>query len=283
MTAQSARSQDREFAFSEREFQLFSDLARAQTGIVLGVQKKDMVYSRLVRRLRALKFNSFDEYCQLITAAEGKEEIVNFVNAITTNLTHFFREPHHFDHLREQVLPPILADRARKKPKHLRIWSAGCSAGMEAFSIAMVVKEMTRQGGPWDALILATDIDTNMLAKGRTAEYPIDQLDNIPTRYRQDLTISANREKIRMSEELQSLIVFNHLNLLSEWPMRGLFDAIFCRNVVIYFDKPTQHHLFERMAGFLKPKGWLYVGHSENLSGLSDQFDLMGRTIYQKK
>jgi chemotaxis protein methyltransferase CheR len=272
--------QEREFSFSDEEFRFLAELSNARSGIVIHEHKKDMVYSRLVRRLRALKLPCFADYCALLQSSDGQEEIVNLVNAITTNLTKFFRESHHFDHLRQQVLAPLAAQSSGSK--RLRIWSAGCSAGMEPYSIAMIVKSTLRSLQSWDARILATDIDTEMLRTGEEGDFPLEQLSNIPEAYHGDVKLSTDRQRILMSEALKSLIAFKRLNLLDEWPMKGKFDAIFCRNVVIYFDKPTQAKLFSRMADMLKPDGWLYVGHSENLNNICDRFSVVGRTIYRK-
>jgi chemotaxis protein methyltransferase CheR len=276
--ANSPSPQTREFSFSEKEFRFLATLANTRTGIVLADNKKDMVYSRLVRRIRALGLSSFAEYCELMQSEAGDGEMGNLVNAITTNLTSFFREAHHFEHLHQEVLAPLAA--RPPAPKKLRIWSAGCSAGMESYSIAMTVKSAIKDLKGWDARILATDIDTNMLETGRNGEYAAEQYSNIPTAHRAD--VAQKGSKIQMSPALQELIAFKHLNLLEAWPMSGQFDAVFCRNVVIYFDKPTQAKLFSRMADLIRPNGWLYIGHSENLFKVCDRFELVGRTIYRK-
>lgn len=279
--AKAERSPDeREFSFSDKEFRFLAELANKRTGIVLAEHKKDMVYSRLVRRLRALGLRSFAEYCELMQGEQGQEEIGNLVNAITTNLTSFFREKHHFEHLRDTVLAPLAA--RPPSPKRLRIWSAGCSAGMEPYSLAMTVKSAFKDLQNWDAKILATDIDTNMLKTGSEGEYDAGQYENIPPAFRGDVARAGNGDRIRMSDELKRLLAFKHLNLLESWPMKGPFDAVFCRNVVIYFDKPTQARLFNRIADLIVPGGWLYIGHSENLFKVCDRFELVGRTIYRK-
>jgi chemotaxis protein methyltransferase CheR len=272
------RNDEREFSFSDQEFRLLAGLAQERTGIVLAENKKDMVYARLVRRLRALKLTSFAEYCDLMQGAGGDDEIGNLVNAITTNLTSFFREKHHFDHLEKEVLAPLAAQKSRR----LRIWSAGCSAGMEPYSIAMTMKGAIKDISLWDARILATDIDTNMLNTAAAGEYDAQQYENIPAHYAADVMKSKNEERIRMSNDLKELIAFKPLNLLEHWPMKGPFDAVFCRNVVIYFDKQTQMTLFNRIADLIKPNGWLYIGHSESLFKVCDRFELVGRTIYRK-
>lgn len=278
MSSAARSMEDREFAFSDREFRILADLAQARTGIVLAEHKKDMVYSRLVRRLRALNLPSFAAYCALVQSHEGADEIGHLVNAITTNLTRFFRETHHFEHLRDQVLAPMV----KAKNKRLRIWSAGCSAGMEPYSIAMTAQSAIADVDTWDARILATDIDTNMLATGMQGEYAAEQYEHIPAAYRADVALSPGGDRIQMSDRLRQRIAFKPLNLLEHWPMKGPFDVVFCRNVVIYFDKPTQAKLFSRIADLLVPDGWLYIGHSENLFNVCDRFELVGRTIYRK-
>lgn len=271
----SQQNNQREFSFDERDFRFLADLAQSRTGIVLADHKKDMVYGRLTRRLRALNLSGFTEYCELLQSPEGADEMSHLVNAITTNLTSFFREAHHFEHLRDSVLPKVTG-------KKFRIWSSACSSGMEPYSIAMTMKQAIPDIASWDARILATDIDSNMLNIGREGEYNTNDLEEIPAQYKPYAKSGAKPGKLRISDDIKKLITFNQLNLLEGWPMKGPFDAIFCRNVVIYFDKPTKVKLFNRMADILKPGGWLYIGHSENLHGISDRFELIGRTVYRK-
>ena len=272
-------SEEREFAFTDRDFKFLSQLAYQQTGIVLAEHKRDMVYGRLVRRLRSLKLPSFAAYCDVVQKDASGDEMIHLINAITTNLTGFFREGHHFEHLRDTVLKPLVQ---AGTPQRLRIWSSAASSGMEPYSLAMVMRGTIPDIKRWDALILATDIDSNMLDKGRKGEYEAEQFDNIPREYQKFATVSEKTRTMQMSGELKTSIRFNHLNLLDRWPMQGPFDVIFCRNVVIYFDKPTKVKLFERMAEMLTPNGWLYIGHSENLHGISNRFELIGRTIYRR-
>lgn len=275
----SSPEQEREFAFDKRDFRFLADLAYARTGIVLADHKQDMVYGRLARRLRALKLASFSEYCDLLQSDAGTDEMSQLINALTTNLTSFFREPHHFEHLRNEVLLPIV--KSGKRPK-LRVWSAAASSGMEPYSLAMTMREAIRDIDAWDAKILATDIDSNMLNKGRAGEYAASDVEDIPAMYKKYIEDGKTADRVQMSPDLRKLLTFNQLNLLERWPMKGQFDAVFCRNVVIYFDKPTKVKLFMRMAEVIKPDGWLYIGHSENLHGISDRFRLVGRTIYQR-
>lgn len=271
-------SPEREFPFTERDFRFLTGLAQSKTGIVLPDQKKDMVYGRLARRLRVLGLQSFREYCDLLQSDGGPDEMSHLVNAITTNLTSFFREKHHFDHLHDR-----LAEMTRKNfdGGKLRIWSAGCSSGMEPYSIAMTVRAAIPALHKWDARILATDIDSNMLEKGQGGEYGVKDVETVPESYRKFFRPSG-ADQVSMSEELRSLISFKRLNLLDDWPMKGAFDFIFCRNVAIYFDKETKRKIFEKYAALLKPDGWLYIGHSENLQGVTGLFSLAGRTSYRR-
>lgn len=269
----------REFSFTDKDFRFLAGLASSKTGIVLQEQKKDMVYGRLARRLRALGLESFKEYCDLLQTDAGADEISQLVNAITTNLTSFFRESHHFTHLAEEVLKPLTG---AGHVGRLRIWSAACSSGMEPYSLAMTMRSAIPHIDKWDAKILATDIDSNMVQTGATGEYAQADVQSVPPAFRTGIRPGGKPGKVMMDDELKRLIVFRQLNLLEAWPFKGPFDAVFCRNVVIYFDKPTKQKLFARMAEAIKPGGWLYIGHSENLHGISDRFELVGRTIYRK-
>lgn len=264
-----------EFELSDSQFSFLSELAHRRTGIVLAEGKRDMVYGRLVRRLRSLSLDGFAEYCQLLSGEHADEEMGHLINAITTNLTGFFREEHHFEHLADH-LSELLT-----KQKRLRLWSAACSSGMEPYSMAMVLKAALGKSTSVDARILATDIDTAMLEVGRSGTYRGNDVEKVPAAYRTMFSSQAG-DRVLMSDALRSMITFNPLNLLESWPMRGPFDVIFCRNVVIYFDKPTKVELFDRMADILTPGGLLYIGHSENLHNVSTRFQLVGRTVYKR-
>lgn len=275
----------REFAFSGEEFRYIASLVYERSGIVLADHKKDMVYARLARRLRSLGLRSFQAYCALIQSERGAEEIGDLINAITTNLTKFFREGHHFKHLRAVVLRDLADLAAAGGQKRVRIWSAGCSSGEEPYSIAMTLAETFTNLGQWDARILATDLDTSMVAKAAGATYPAAVLSDLPQAIRikyLERRRCGEEDNWVVVERLRRLITFKQLNLLQPWPMKGPFDAIFCRNVMIYFDGPTKSELVQRLARLLKPRGWLYVGHSESLLDDQTSFELNGRTIYQK-
>lgn len=268
-----------EVPLTDADFASIVRMVREASGIALSESKRDLVYGRLRRRLRALEIGSFAAYRALLDGPDGRAERVRMVNAITTNLTGFFREAHHFEHLAREVLPPL---RMRSQARRLRIWSAGCSSGEEPYSIAMTVTSTLPELPRWDARILATDIDTDMVAHGAAGVYEEDRARAIPPAHRSTGTVRGTDGRVEMAPALRSLITFKPLNLLGAWPMSGPFDAIFCRNVVIYFDKPTQRTLFDRFADMLVPEGHLYIGHSESLFRVSERFTHLGRTIYRK-
>lgn len=272
---------EREFQFTDRDFAFLCKVAYEHTGITLGACKRQMLYGRLARRIRQLGLASFRDYCARIENDPGSE-LSELVNAITTNLTSFFRENHHFEHLAKTALPDILERNAHTR--RLRIWSAGCSTGEEPYSIAMTLAESAQLGG-WDARILATDIDTNVVAKASAGVYADERIQGIEAqRLRRWFQRGggSNAGKARVVVQLRDMVSFRQLNLLGAWPMQRPFDVIFCRNVVIYFDKATQRRLFARYADMLAPGGYLYIGHSETLFKISERFRLLGGTIYQK-
>lgn len=272
----------REFPMTDRDFDTIKHLAKLRSGIELGEHKKEMIYSRIVRRIRALNLGDFKSYLDYLER-HPEAELTNFINAITTNLTSFFREAHHFDFLRQTVLPEL--QRKKKAQQRIRIWSAGCSTGEEPYSIAMTLHGALERAR-WDAKILATDLDTNVLSHGRRGIYSKERIGNMDAqlvrKYFNDPRGGGNDEVLEARESIRSLITFNHLNLLGDWPMKGRFDVIFCRNVVIYFSKETQRELFDRYADILEPDGYLFIGHSESLHGVSKRFESVGRTIYRK-
>jgi chemotaxis protein methyltransferase CheR len=277
---------DREFAFSNADFTSLAQLAREHTGIVLGESKRNLVYGRLSRRLRALGMSSFRDYRAYLDSPDGQKEIERFINSISTNLTRLFRESHHFDHLRTDVAIPFARAAAKMADTKLRIWSAGCSTGEEPYTIALVLKHEIRDIEKRDVRILATDIDTDVLAKGARGTYAIEAMEEVPPMYRSLVYGQGERAKsdtVTMDLSLRSLITFRQLNLMIKpWPMKGLFDAIFCRNVMIYFDNETKMELVRRYTAQLKPRGFLYIGHSESLIGGHPGLKLIGRTVYQR-
>ena len=274
----------REFAFSDADFRSLAQFAYEQAGISLSDSKRNLVYSRLSRRLRALGLRTFVEYREFL--AENVSELEAFINAISTNLTKFFREAHHFDHLRSHVAVPFVQEAHGKVGRRLRVWSAGCSTGEEPYSVAVVLKREIRDIERHDVKILATDIDTEVIRKGARGEYALNSIDEVPKPYREFFEPAAGvrkEESVVVDREIRDLVTFRRLNLMETWPFNGNFDAIFCRNVMIYFDGPTKAALIERFTNKLKPGGWLYIGHSESLNGLHPGLQLVGRTIYRRE
>ena len=271
-----------DFELTDSQFDRLRALVREHTGIALSDAKRQLVYGRLARRLRALKLESFGQYIELIERGEGGE-LEEFVNAVTTNLTSFFREPHHFEYLGREMIPALVS---RSNASHrLRIWCCAASTGEEAYSIAMVLREAQERLATWDVKMLATDLDSAVLATGAAGVYAEDRMKGMdPARVARffDKGSGAQAGKCRAREELRNLITFKQLNLMNDWPVRGPFDAIFCRNVIIYFDKATQRTLFERMAALQRPGDLLFLGHSESLHRVSDRYELIGRTIYRR-
>ncbi len=267
--------------FDDELFGAFKEIVYREAGIKLSDLKKALLKARLSKRLRALGLNSYREYHRYLME-NYDDELIEFVNAITTNKTEFFREQRHFDYMREFCLPEF----ERRGKRELRIWSAGCSTGEEPYTIAMVLSEYFENRKGMDIKILATDIDTTVVGKGIAGVYPLEQVKDI------EISIlkkyfkrgSGDNEGLFMAKDcLKRMIQFRRLNLLdSGYPMKKKFDIIFCRNVIIYFDKRTQEKLFERLSDYLDEDGYLFIGHSENITGISNRFDLIGHTIYRR-
>ena len=277
--AEPAPNSVREFTVSDADFRSLVQLDYEYAGISLSESKRNLLYSRLSRRLRALGMEAFSEYRALL--ASDKREVENFINSISTNHTKFFREEHHFDHLRTHIAVPFTQAAAATGNRRLRIWSAGCSTGEEPYTIAVVLKREIRDLGSYDIRILATDIDTDVLTKAARGEFAGAATDEVPKPYLEYFTRSG--DKVVMDEEIRSLITFRRLNLMDHpWPFRGQFDAVFCRNVMIYFDGPTKAKLIERFVQQLRPNGWLYIGHSESLIGAHPGLQSAGRTTYRR-
>lgn len=272
-------ARDREYILHDDEFAAIRSLVKAQTGISLSEAKRELVYSRLVRRLRKLGIATFAEYIELLAAGEPAE-LEEFTNAITTNLTAFFREGHHFEFLANTVLPEL--EKRNAATRRIRIWSAGCSTGEEPYSIAMTILENAAHLRGWDIRILATDLDSNVVAHSKRGAYREDRFEKVPQARVKRWFDPAPDGTWVAKQELKSMISFNQLNLMHEWPMKGQFDVIFCRNVVIYFDKDTQKTLFDRMAERQRADSWLIIGHSESLFKVTNRYQLIGKTIYKR-
>lgn len=260
---------------TKADFEFIRSLAYDNTGIVLPERKKHMVYSRLSRRLRQLNLKDFTQYCSYVTNIP--DERINFINALTTNLTAFFREEHHFNYL-EQVIVPEWKSGHKKR---LRIWSSACSTGEEPYSIAMTL-EKHFPSPQCDLKMLATDLDTNVLKKASAGCYARDSVTNLPKRYTEKyVKYSEDNQHIQIQSNIKKMVHFKQLNLLETWPMNGPFDVIFCRNVLIYFDNVTKQKIIAKFRKMLSPQGYLFIGHSETLINISEEFDLIGQTIYR--
>ena len=278
----SIRALANDFQLSDAEFDRIRVLVREHTGIALADTKRQLVYGRLARRLRALKFSTFGEYIELLERGEPAE-LEEFTNAVTTNLTSFFREPHHFEYLAQNALPELVARAAGRN--RLRLWCCAASTGEEPYSIAMILREAQALLAGWDVKLLATDLDSNVLAHGKAGVYTRDRFGTVGSKRMSRFFEDEGRggeQKYSANDELRNLITFKQLNLMHDWPMKGPFDAIFCRNVIIYFDKDTQRVLFERMAALQRAGDFLSLGHSESLYRVSERYELIGRTIYRR-
>ncbi|WP_454727257.1 MULTISPECIES: CheR family methyltransferase [Cupriavidus] len=267
------RDEPRDFLLTERDFEKIRAMIHRRAGISLGSHKREMVYSRLARRLRTLQLTDFGTYLAMLEADDRSDEWEFFTNSLTTNLTSFFREAHHF---------PLLAEHARKIGRPYSVWCSAASTGEEPYSIAITLAEAL---GDRAGSVLATDIDTQVLAKARAGVYTAEQVSKLsPERLKRFFLKGTGQRAgaVKVKPDLAGTIDFQPLNLLApDWGIREKFDAIFCRNVMIYFDKPTQGRILERFVPLLKPHGLLFAGHSENFSYVTRAFQLRGQTVYE--
>ncbi|MFT4063161.1 CheR family methyltransferase [Paraburkholderia sp.] len=266
----------RDFEFTSADFARIRDLIHRAAGISLSDHKRDMAYSRLARRLRARGLDTFRQYLDLLETENDPAEWEAFTNALTTNLTAFFREAHHF---------PILADFVQRRAQPVSVWCSAASTGEEPYSIAMTLIEALGESGARQASVLATDIDTQVLAKAQAGVYPFDQVRQLsPERLRRFFLkgTGAHAGMVKVRPEVRALVRFEQLNLTDrDYQLRSQFDAIFCRNVMIYFDKPTQGQVLTRFEPLMKPGGLLFAGHSENFTYVTQAFRLRGQTVYE--
>ena len=267
----------REFEFADRDFRRVCELIHQRAGIALAPAKRDMVYGRLSRRLRVLGLRSFREYLDVLERGDDEDEWQSFTNALTTNLTSFFREPHHFERLREELLQ-------RRHEATLRLWSCASSTGEEPYSMAITACEAFGTLQP-PVRILATDVDTQVLETGARGVYPVDRVSSLEPALRRKYFqrgSGPNEGKCRVLPALRQLIEFRPLNLLApRYDVGGPFAAVFCRNVMIYFDKATQRKILARFVPLMKPDALLFAGHSENFLYVSDALRLRGKTVYE--
>jgi len=265
-----------DFLLTDHDFSKIRTLIHQRAGIALSTQKRQMVYSRLARRLRELRLTEFATYLNFLEADPNGDEWQQFTNALTTNLTAFFREAHHF---------PVLAEHAKKCPQPMTVWCSAASTGEEPYSIAMTLIEALGERAASAASVIGTDIDTQVLAKAATGVFTLEQVSKLPpARLKRFFLKGAGAQagKVRIRPEVAAMVKFEQLNLLdTKWALREPFDAIFCRNVMIYFDKPTQARILQRFAPLMKPHGLLFAGHSENFSFAADILRLKGQTVYE--
>ena len=274
-----------ELQYTDADFRRIASILMEDAGIALPDSKAPLVYSRLAKRLRLLRIKSFKDYCSFVQTEEGIGERREMMTALTTNVTHFFREPHHFEELKTRVAPPLLE--SARRGGRIRIWSAGCSTGQEIYSIAMTLLEMEPELAKHNVKLLATDIDPKVLEKGREAVYSNTVMANVsePLRSRYFKKIDGPIEPSwQVRTDVRALVSFKELNLHRNFPMRGPFDIIFCRNVVIYFEKTMEEAVWTRFNSVLSPGGYLFVGHSERVSGpASASLISSGVTAYKKQ
>ena len=269
-----------EFLLKEDEYQRFCTLIYAESGISLGNQKQALLVSRLSTRLRDLGLATFTEYYELLTEDRNREEFPRMLDLISTNKTDFFREPKHFDFLRQQILPEI------ESAKHIRIWSSACSTGEEPYTIAMTLYEGIRSPAHWDIKILASDLSTRVLAKAESGTYDAERVQALPPETVKRHFLRGRGESaglIKVKPHLADMIHFQRMNLMDDrFPIKTPLDLIFCRNVMIYFDQSTQETLVNKFHHYLKPGGYLFIGHSESLQWVKHPFELVAPTIYRK-
>jgi chemotaxis protein methyltransferase CheR len=272
-----------EYPLRRRDLVDIAAMIYSDAGISLNETKASLVYSRLSKHIRNLGLSGFKEYCSLVSSPAGAAERREMLSHLTTNFTRFFRENHHFEHLKAEVLPELLA--RTKNGGRVRIWSAACSDGQEPYSIALTVLSMMPNAADFDFRILATDIDPKILALARAGAYDEAALETVSPAMRKQWFQEAEiqgRRKFLIDDRVKRLITFNELNLMAQWPFKGTFDVIFCRNVVIYFDEPTQVKIWSRFADLLPVGGHLYIGHSERVSGEAKHvLDNTGITTYR--
>lgn len=271
---------------SDDEFQAFQHLIYTETGISLNDSKRCLLCSRLSKRLRALKLTNYlDYYDYLLRRDAGSAEMQQMINCITTNKTDFFRESHHFEFLTRTVFPALVRRAAAGGPRRVRVWSAASSLGHEPYSLAMTLREFAPFDASWDVRVLASDIDTNVLARAEEGLFDLEDLAPVPDQLKRKYFLKGTGRfagQARAREELKNVLTFRQINLIEDaWPIRARFDLIFCRNVMIYFDLPTQRKVVQHLARHLQPGGYLMLGHSENIQWATNILQPLGNTVFQ--
>ena len=270
---------------TETEFHRFGDYIQERCGIKMPLSKKTMLQTRLHKRLRMRNFTSFTQYADYVFGGkDGGEELCHMIDAVTTNKTDFFREPRHFDILRERILTPDSDHGAQRLSRPMRFWSAGCSTGEEPYTLAMVLAEHALTHRAFQYAILATDISTRVLNAAVQAVYAEEKVAPVPMALRKKYLLKSREHPlVRVVPELRARVTFRRLNFMdASYPIRELFDVAFCRNVIIYFDRPTQEAIVGRICRHIVPGGYLFMGHSETLSGMRLPLEPVASTVYRK-
>ncbi len=273
------------FELSESDFRKISKLVYEHCGINLHDGKKELVRARLAKRIRQGGFPAFSDYMRHVMQDQTGREFSILIDSLSTNFTSFFRERQHFDYLSDVFLPPLLEKKQSRRDFRLRVWSAGCSSGEEPYSLAITLLESIEAKGKWDLKILATDISTRMLKTAKEGLYPAERVAPVSKYLANKYLIKNNTQEGKLyqaNDRLKNVIIFRYLNLMEPWPVQGPVDCIFCRNVMIYFDKPTQERLVNKYWEVLSPGGLLFTGHSESLTGITHKFKYVQPTIYSK-
>ena len=264
---------------SDQDFEAIAQFSYKHFGLAMSASKKPLVSSRLSRKLRKQNIKVFKEYLKQLDGPNADQERSELLSLLTTNVTQFFREPHHFETLRNDVLPPLLEK--AKKGGRVRIWSAGCSIGQEPYTIAAVLHDMCPDADRYDIKILGTDIDPVVVKTAEQGQYPLEDFEGIPKQYKMKLEPGSKQGTGRVPQHLRQKVTYGVLNLIEPFPFKGKFDAIFCRNVAIYFDNPTQQKVWQAFQRTLNPGGYLFIGHSERMSGPAAQhLKTVGITTY---
>jgi len=270
---------------SEKEFRTISDLVYKHCGINLHAGKKELVRARLAKRLRALNIKSFSEYIKFALSEASGNEFTSLIDSLSTNLTSFFREPAHFEHLRKVFYPAMMQQKRACNDFKIKAWSAGCSSGEEPYSLAISLLDSVNDKAKWDIKVLASDISTRVLAKAKQGIYDKKRVEHLSPQQKQKYFLHKKvngQIQYEVSKQLRDVVTFAKLNLMEPWPITTSIDFIFCRNVMIYFDKPTQENLVNRYWELLGPSGLLFTGHSESLTGINHKFNYVQPTIYAK-
>jgi len=271
---------------TDKTFKKLGDFIQSNYGIKMPPAKKIMVQGRLQKRLRKLGLSTFERYCEYVLDKDNQHEMVNLINAVSTNKTDFFREADHFKVLVEKVLIEFIANQSYTVQVPFKIWSAGCSTGEEPYTMAMVLSDFAERNNGFKFQILATDVSTEVLEQGANAVYKMEKVDPVPLEMKRKYMLkSKNKEKpvVRMNNEMRNLVTFKRLNFLDNFKLPEKMDVIFCRNVIIYFERELQKEIIMKFYDHLHPGGYLFLGHSESLNGLDLPFVQFRPTVYQKK